>query len=357
MPDPQRNIDSILDYLLSPSTPGAHSPAPTVGSFYDRFRQRGLYLKLLTLGGVALLTLSVLVYALWWKAPPKFPAGLSIAVKEGTTLTEVSHVLEDLNVIRSEFWFKAWSIVLGGNRGLKAGEYYFAAPISVFELAKRFTRGIQNIVPVRVTIPEGLSNKEVAKLLSRSLPRLNQKRFLELAKAKEGYLFPDTYIFQPSMTEEAIIKVMEENFAKRIQPLQEGMNDFGKPLEEIITMASLIEGEARKTATRKQVSGILWRRFELGMPLQVDAVFPYIMGKDTFEVTFEDLKYDSPYNTYLYLGLPPGPINNPSLDSIEAAITPTATKYLYYLTDHDGEMRYASTHAQHLTNRAKYLGK
>jgi len=174
---------------------------------------------------------------------------------------------------------------------------------------------------------------------------------------KEGYLFPDTYIFPAGATEEDVIKEMEENFAKRILPLQTQIRDFKRPLKDVLIMASLVEGEVRTTETRRQVSGILWKRLQLGMPLQVDAVFPYIIGKNTFEVTTDDLKIDSPYNTYLYVGLPPGPINNPGLDAITAAITPTPSNFLYYLTDLAGQIHYAATHAEHLINRAKYLGK
>lgn len=352
-PEPQRDIDSILNYLLAPASSPARVPAPD--SFYRRFRRRGVYKRLALIAGGTILVFTFMLYFVWWKAPPKFPVGVFVVVKEGMTINEVSKLLTEMQTVRSEFWFKAWSVLLGGNKGLKAGEYYLSAPLSVFELAQRFTRGIQNVVPVKITIPEGLNNREVAALLSKSLRNFDQKRFLQLATKKEGYLFPDTYVFAPNSTEERVIEEMEENFKRRTASLQEDIALSGKKFSEIVIMASLIEGEARLSETRRQVSGILWNRLNLGMPLQVDAVFPYIMGKNTYEITTEDLKYDSPYNTYLYVGLPPGPINNPSFDAIEAALHPTATKYLYYLTDTEGTMRYASTHAQHLVNKEKYL--
>ena len=146
-------------------------------------------------------------------------------------------------------------------------------------------------------------------------------------------------------------------FERRLAPLAKRIADFGKPLHDVLTMASLVEGEARTREARRHIAGILWHRVELGMPLQVDAVFPYILGKNTYEVTTEDLRVDSPYNTYRYTGLPPGPINNPSLDAITAALNPTPSNYLYYLSDKEGIMHYATTHEEHLINRAKYLGK
>ena len=120
-------------------------------------------------------------------------------------------------------------------------------------------------------------------------------------------------------------------------------------------MASIIEKEVITHEDMKTVSGVLWKRIAIGMPLQVDAVFPYIMGKNTFELTREDLQFDSPYNTYKYKGLPPGPINNPGLDSILAAATPAKTKYVYFLSDKDGNFHYAVSYAQHLANKKKYL--
>lgn len=345
--DSPQSVDSALTALL----------APPVGTPDDRFRKRLLYYKFILPACAAGLFLLLILYAAWWKAPSTFPVGIVVSVRNGMTLNETATLLAELHVIRSPFWFKAWSVLLGGEGGLKAGSYYLSAPASVSQLAGQFTRGAENTVPIRVTIPEGLSNASIAALLSKSLPHFDGRRFEKLAAEREGYLFPDTYLFPPGISEEGIIGEMEENFMKRVLPLREKIQAFGQSLHNVLTMASLIEGEVRTTETRRQVSGILWKRLESGMPLQVDAVFPYILGRNTFEITLEDLKFDSPYNTYLYPGLPPGPINNPGLDAIMAAITPAPSKYLYYLTDTDGRMRYATTYAEHLVNRAKYLGK
>lgn len=130
----------------------------------------------------------------------------------------------------------------------------------------------------------------------------------------------------------------------------------GRTLNEIITMASLIEEEANTKESRRIISGILWQRIKQGMRLQVDAVFPYIMNKFSLQLTKEDLMDDSPYNTYRYAGLPPGPISNPGWDSIYAAIYPAKTSYLYYLSDREGNMYYAKTFEEHKANKAKYLG-
>ncbi|MEI7513041.1 MAG: endolytic transglycosylase MltG, partial [bacterium] len=124
---------------------------------------------------------------------------------------------------------------------------------------------------------------------------------------------------------------------------------------EIITMASIIEGEAMKDEDRKIIADILWRRIDIGMMLQVDTTFMYINGKASSEITKADLKINSPYNTYTHKGLPPTPISNPGIEAINSAMFPTANKYLYYLSDKDGVMHYAVTFAEHKKNKEKYL--
>ena len=204
-------------------------------------------------------------------------------------------------------------------------------------------------------IPEGSSTKEIATILGKILPDFAKEKFITEAQGKEGYLFPDTYYFPPNIKPDAVIEAMEKNFNEKIISLNEQISAFGKPMKEIIIMASLLEEEARKLETKQMIADILWRRLKMDMPLQVDASFQYVNGKNTFTLSLDDLKIDSPYNTYLYKGLPPTPITNPGLDSIIAAVTPTTSKYLYFLTDKNGNMRYAVTHDEHVVNKEKYL--
>ena len=152
-----------------------------------------------------------------------------------------------------------------------------------------------------------------------------------------------------------MLAVFEENFNVKIKSIDDAIRAFKKPLKDIVIMASILEAEARTTETRRIIAGILWKRLDIGMPLQVDAAFQYIDGKTTFQLATSDLETDSPYNTYTRKGLPPTPITNPGLDAILATITPIKTPYLYYLTDKDGKMHYAVTHEGHLANKEKYL--
>ena len=149
--------------------------------------------------------------------------------------------------------------------------------------------------------------------------------------------------------------MFRDNFDHKLEPLESSIKASGRTFEEIIIMASILEREVVSEEDKRIASGILWKRLKLGMPLQVDAVFGYIFNRDTYSPSFSDLKTESPYNLYLHRGLPPGPINNPGLDSLDTAINPTATDYLYYLTDKNGGIHYAKTYADHRANQQKYL--
>ena len=208
---------------------------------------------------------------------------------------------------------------------------------------------------VKVTIPEGFNVRQIGETLERS--GLGKKeQFVEAAKNQEGFLFPDTYRFYKDATPKDIIEKMRENFNKKIDDdiLQEIVHEK-YTLTNIVIMASLLEEEVKSTEDRKLVAGILWKRLSLNMGLNVDAALTYVLGKTSHELTQEDLKYDSPYNTYRYRGLPPGPISNSGLDAILAALRPTSSQYLYYLTDKDGSVHYAKNLEEHKINKFRYL--
>jgi UPF0755 protein len=217
------------------------------------------------------------------------------------------------------------------------------------------TSGDYRLKQIKVTFPEGVDVSEMSKIISIKLPKISLAEFVEKGKTLEGYLFPDTYLFEINVTTDTVIKVMQDNFKTRISTLNDKVLSFGKPLSDIIKMASIVEEEARTMESRQIVAGILWKRLSLEMPLQVDASFKYINGKNTSNLTLEDLKIDSAYNSYLYKGLPPTPICNPGLSSITATLTPIKTNYLYFLTDRRGEMHYAKTYSEHLQNKELYL--
>jgi UPF0755 protein len=298
------------------------------------------------------------LYALLVHPPANFPTKYTFTVPDGGSVSSVALSLEEEGLIKSPFVYKVLAVLTQSSSGIFAGEYYFHKGESVLSVVKRTTVGDFGLTPIVVFIPEGSTIFEIGAILEEKFTKINAQDFVELALKEnaEGYLFPDTYSFLPNATEEKVFKVMRTNFETKISEIEERVNASDMRLEDIIIMASLIEKEsADDLEERKTISGILWNRISIGMALQVDAVFPYINGKNTYELSTEDLDVDSPYNTYKYPGLPVGPIANPGLESIVAAIDPLPSNYLFYLHDNDGGVHYSVDFEGHKQNKFKYL--
>lgn len=287
--------------------------------------------------------------------PFNFPSEKMIVVKSGTLLGDVSTLLDNENIIRSKSVFEFCAKIMGGTKPIVAGQYLFKEPISACSVANRIAHGISGIPAIRITIPEGVSNKEIAAIIAPKLKTFDAAFFLDHARAKEGYLFPDTYLFLEGTITQEVENTMSVNFTKKIEPWKGEIEISKHSLSDIVTMASLLEKEATTEVDKGIVSGILWNRISRGMPLQVDAPFLYLLGKKSSELTVADLQIKSAYNTYRNKGLPAGPIGNPGIAAIRAALHPTASTYLYYLSDKNGTMHYAKTFDEHVANKAKYL--
>ncbi len=291
------------------------------------------------------------IYVLGFSSPRDFPSGQIITVKEGQTLLDVSNDLKEKNVIRSAFLLRFFVIFYGGERNVGSGDYLFDSPENVLRIAEKITQGLFGIEPLRVTFPEGLRLDQMADVLEEKIEDFDREIFLDLTDSKEGYLFPDTYFFPRDSSEARVVEIMESNFKRQISKVESDIEDFGKPLQEVIIMASLLEGEARNLEDKRMIADILWRRINANMLLQVDAVFPFIFKQPISRVLFSHLEVDSPYNTYTHFGLPPGPISSPGLDSVRAAVTPKENKYFFYLSDRAGRMYYATDFEEHKQNR------
>jgi UPF0755 protein len=301
--------------------------------------------------------LGMSAYSVLLAAPPQFPTPTLLNVKKGTTLSVIASKLKEKHLVNYATLFELVARGMVKEGTIVAGEYSFTRPESVISMARRLTSGDFQVAPVKIRIEEGASALQITNLLRNQLPDFDAEAFYALASPLEGTLFPDTYFFLPGQDPELIIDAMTDNFDEHMRDatLAARIATFGKPVHDVLVMASLLEKEAAVMQDRRIIAGILWRRIDNNMLLQVDAVFPYIIGKNTFNLTRADLQTDSPYNTYKYKGLPPGPIGNPSIDAISAAVTPLTTSYVYYLSDREGNMHYATTYAQHLANKAKYL--
>ena len=232
---------------------------------------------------------------------------------------------------------------------------FIYAFIKLPEFAGRRHKELAESREITVTIPEGLAVKQIGEILENA-KLFSQEDFTKIAQKEEGYLFPDTYRFYKDAKPEDIVLRMKENFNKKVTPeILKEVENSKRTLREVIIMASILEEEVSAAEDRKIVAGILWKRLDGGMGLNVDAALTYILGRASHELTVDDLKYDSPYNTYRYRGFPPTPISNPGLDTISAATNPMPSKYFYYLTDKDGKTRYAVTLEEHALNKRKYL--
>ncbi len=266
-------------------------------------------------------------------APDNFPPNTLYKVAEGSSLEKISADLYDLHLIRSRSAFEFFVTLSGGDRRIKDGYYLFDRKTPVYNISLRLAMGDRHLVPEKITIPEGTNLKQIAEIFSAKLPNFDKTKFLAEASDKEGYLFPDTYFFFSPDTEEDVLRAMEENFSKRISSLLPAIKSSGHSEGDIIIMASLLEKEAKGKEDRPIISGILWKRLSMGMPLQAD-VAP---------------------GTYKRKGLPSEPIGNPGLGSIKDAIYPESSPYLYYLHDKEGIAHFAATFSEHEANIRKYL--
>lgn len=313
-----------------------------------RARWASLFVVLLLAGGFGILLLLSF-------PPAAFPAGERIEIPFGTSLAESARILEVKGAVRSSLALQLILIAQFSEDGVKAGIYQFDQPLSVLEIARAITKGTHGIPLVRVTIPEGLRNAEIDEIVSRTLPGIAPGAFDTVAAGREGRLFPETYHVPETFTVEELVALMEETHEEKLAALSAAFDASTRSREDVVVMASILEREADSDESMQIVSDILWKRLNQGMPLQVDASFAYLFGKQSKDVTLDDLKTDSPYNTYKYQGLPPTPINNPGLQAIEAALSPTPSQYLYYLTAPDGTFHYARTFEEHKKNKALYL--
>jgi UPF0755 protein len=317
--------------------------------------------------------------ALW--PPSDFPTGTTFHIEGNSSLGQIADNLYADHSIKSETLLKAFVIIFSGEKGIKAGNYLFDSRQSVAEIAWRLVHGEQGFTPIKVTIPEGFDIRQISVVLGKDIPTFSTSTFMASAMPFEGYLFPDTYFFNQQTTPNDVIQTMRSLFDQKILtvqglPLYESSSTRAEPgtillnrpgtnllirlvqtmtTSSIIIMASILEREATSSVDRRIIAGILWKRLDNKMPLQVDAALAYILNKDGTKLTSADLATTSPFNTYKNLGLPPTPIGNPGLSAIIDAITPTTTPFWYYLSDSKGNIHYSKSYDEQMANEVKYL--
>lgn len=313
-------------------------------------------IKFLLLGGILIaLTFMLLGYRWAYNPPGNFPVNDAITVPRGLSASAVADLMKERQVVRSAALLYFKLILSHDPQSVQAGTYIFDTPLNVNEVADRLTTSGATENLIAITLPEGYTASEFARIAANSLPDLDTEVFLSLARQNEGFLFPDTYYLPADFTAEELHRLLAETFQQKTSGLFVDLADVDLTRNEIITLASILEREANSEQSMKMVSGILQRRLQADMPLQADATMEYVLQKPLSQLTAEDLQIDTPYNTYLYRGLPPTPIGNPGLNAINAVLEPIKSDYLFYITDNDGNFHYAETFDEHRANIAKYL--
>ena len=312
---------------------------------------------------LAIITIVIVGIAsfLWFRHTVNTQAGSDttprhFVIASGEGVNAISRNLKSAGLIRNSFAFETylWWKNLEGR--LIAGEYDIKSSFSIRELTRTLVAGETISRERDITILEGWTRKDIAEYLEKE-DVTKVKEFLEKTKELEGYLFPDTYrIFKNATAEEIIVK-MRANFDRKVTSgMRAEIKRQKKTLDKILIMASILEREVRSPEEMQIVSDIFWRRLAIGMPLQADSTINFITGGKRPRATYDDLKIDSPYNTYKYRGLPPGPIGNPGLSAITAAIYPKKNDSLFFLTtEDDGRAIFGKTLDEHNANRRKYL--
>ena len=329
---------------------------------------------------IFLLIVVLLVPWLWYKnglrpADAGSEVRTIVEIPSGSSFSRVASILEDKGVVRSSLAFNWYGRIHNLQSKVQAGTFVFKPSMTVDEIIEALSGKVSD--EASITIPEGYTVKDIDALLTKKgiikAGELSEcartcdfSTFEFLSNASdladrggkvEGYLYPDTYfVLQAEFVPKFFIERLLGTFRKRVADgLVAEIKTSGRTLDQIMIMASLIEEETRTDEERPVVAGILWKRFDAGMGLGVDAAVRYILDKPSAAITKDDLEIESPYNLRKYRGLPPGPIANPSLSSIKAAIAPEASSYWYYLHGTDGQIRYAVTNDEHNQNRARYL--
>lgn len=311
--------------------------------------------KIVILLSLLFLCLAIFVFILFLTTSPRLPqGGIQLEVKKGMSMQTIAHEAKAKKIVRSETLLYLILAYAYDPTTLYAGIYTFTETASVFSVAKKLASEDFDTTLIRLTIPEGSTRKDIAHILSQQLPTFDTSSFLEKTKKLEGYLFPDTYYIASEIDVETLINELSENFAKRVSIYIKNNNtEFTE--YEILILASILEKEANDDLSMRTVSGILQNRLAIGMALQTDATVGYVLDKPLQELLPSDLELDTPYNTYLYNGLPPTPIGNPGVQAISAVISPQKSNYLYYITGNDGIFYYAKTFEEHKQNIARYL--
>jgi len=292
----------------------------------------------------------------------------TIDIPKGTSFSRIVDILDEAGLVRHRllFYLLAFSQHAAGH--IRAGEYELANSMTPLEIIKKMVRG--EIKGYLITFPEDLTLKEFATRLA-SQKLVDENTFMRLAADREflatlgieapsleGFLYPDTYLFDRSMETREIIRIMLSQFWRKVTPkMQNRARELGFTLSDVVTLASMIGKESGNTAEKPLISAVFHNRLKKGMKLQSDptAVYDLINFKGT--ISRKDLQNNTPHNTYHISGLPPGPIANPGIDSLQAALYPAAVDYLYFVSRKDGTHQFSENYTAHNEAISRYQSR
>lgn len=321
---------------------------------------------MLLLGGV----LSILLVLFGWILFSPVVTGdeqtrHAVEIQRGLSFDRIMQLLRIEDIIQHDFKPRFVARVLGLRSKLKAGRYELEGGLSSYRLLRKLVAG--EVTNITVTIPEGLQSRQIAALLAKEVG-LDSASFVALvndveftsqlgvqATSLEGFLFPNTYRLPFGITPQRVIRLLVHEFHRQFNDSLRSRALQGKySLLELVTLASIIEGEAVIDSERPIISAVYRNRLRRGMRLQADPTIQYIVNDGPRRLLKKDLAIDSPYNTYKYSGLPPGPINNPGLASLMASFNPAKVGYLYFVANGDGSHTFSKTLTEHLRAKAKF---
>ena len=300
---------------------------------------------------VSIILLIILIFTTLIIFQQKEDKVIEVLIPKGASPHKIARILKNSDIISSQGIFLFLIKIKNYSKKLQAGLYDFNKKDSFFTIINKLKNGDSK--NIKIIIPEGFNIKQIAKVLSEN-NICNENKFIESATSQnlEGYLFPNTYFLLPQMDEQEVIKIMNDEFNKFwTKEKEEILKQTKKSKKDIIILASIVEKEAVEDDERPIIAGIFINRLSKGMRLESCATILYTMGITKKRLTFEDLKFESPYNTYKYKGLPPGPICNPGAEAIDAVLNPVITENLYFVSKGNGTHFFSSTFEQHVKNK------
>mgnify|MGYP006277661809 CR=1 FL=1 len=333
-------------------------------TFFDNKKSFSRLLKFAGLiTGAVILILIVYIASILYT--PLLETDQEFRIHTGLSLQQIAKLLEDKEVIEDSQKFVLAVKIRGLTTDLKAGYYKFNGLENYSQLINMLVKNRQHTI--KITIPEGSTIRDIAEIIepyfeftdSSFIAATQGQKLLDRldldVKSAEGYLFPDTYYFYPDAEPREIInKMITTLFNKLDGRLRQGIDSSDYSLHEILTMASIVEGECIFDRERPLVASLYYNRLNRRMHLNADPTIQYIISDGPRRILHKDLKIDSPYNTYRNYGLPPGPVNNPGLKSIEAAIDPADTNYLYMVAKGNGEHAFSRSYNKFLDNKREF---